>query len=91
MTGKIALLAAGGTGGHLFPAEALAHELMARGWAVHLATDSRAEKFAANFPAVKTHVIPSATIRARIPIAVAQTDADALAGLSHVAAADRFD
>ena len=36
------LLAAGGTGGHLFPAEALAHELAARGWSVHLATDDRA-------------------------------------------------
>jgi UDP-N-acetylglucosamine--N-acetylmuramyl-(pentapeptide) pyrophosphoryl-undecaprenol N-acetylglucosamine transferase len=68
---KIALLSAGGTGGHLFPAEALAHELKARGWAIHLATDARAEKFAANFPAVKTHVIPSATISGKNPFAVA--------------------
>ena len=30
------LLSAGGTGGHLFPAEALAHELTARRWSVHL-------------------------------------------------------
>ena len=44
------LLAAGGTGGHLFPAEALAHELIARGWTVHLATDDRAERFAGQFP-----------------------------------------
>ena len=44
------LLAAGGTGGHLFPAEALAHELIARGWTVHLATDDRAERFAGEFP-----------------------------------------
>ena len=34
------LLAAGGTRGHLFPAEALAHELIERGWRVDLATDA---------------------------------------------------
>ncbi len=73
MAGRIALLAAGGTGGHLFPAEALAHELKARGWDVHLATDSRAKKFAAEFPSVKTHVIPSATIAGKNPIAVAKS------------------
>ena len=49
------LLAAGGTGGHLFPAEALAHELIARGWSVHLATDDRAERFAGKFPADEIH------------------------------------
>jgi UDP-N-acetylglucosamine--N-acetylmuramyl-(pentapeptide) pyrophosphoryl-undecaprenol N-acetylglucosamine transferase len=68
---KIALLSAGGTGGHLFPAEALAHELKARGWTIHLATDARAEKFAANFPSIKTHVIPSATISGKNPFAIA--------------------
>jgi UDP-N-acetylglucosamine--N-acetylmuramyl-(pentapeptide) pyrophosphoryl-undecaprenol N-acetylglucosamine transferase len=70
LTAKLALLSAGGTGGHLFPAEALAHELIARGWTVHLATDSRAEKFAENFPAAKKHVIPSATISGKNPASV---------------------
>ncbi|NBU15205.1 MAG: UDP-N-acetylglucosamine--N-acetylmuramyl-(pentapeptide) pyrophosphoryl-undecaprenol N-acetylglucosamine transferase, partial [Alphaproteobacteria bacterium] len=37
----VILLAAGGTGGHLFPAEALAGELTARGVIIHLATDHR--------------------------------------------------
>ena len=36
-----AVLAAGGTGGHMFPAEALARALMARGVAVALVTDRR--------------------------------------------------
>jgi UDP-N-acetylglucosamine--N-acetylmuramyl-(pentapeptide) pyrophosphoryl-undecaprenol N-acetylglucosamine transferase len=65
------LLAAGGTGGHLFPAEALAHELIARGWTVHLATDGRAERFAGGFPASAVHAIASATIGSRNPLALA--------------------
>jgi UDP-N-acetylglucosamine--N-acetylmuramyl-(pentapeptide) pyrophosphoryl-undecaprenol N-acetylglucosamine transferase len=40
------VLAAGGTGGHLFPAEALAVELLGRGEEVHLVGDARAEAFA---------------------------------------------
>ncbi len=71
MGGRTVLLSAGGTGGHLFPAEALAHELAARGWMVHLATDERAGRFAGNFPAVAVHPIPSATIGARNPLALA--------------------
>ncbi|MEO4000147.1 undecaprenyldiphospho-muramoylpentapeptide beta-N-acetylglucosaminyltransferase [Mesorhizobium sp. CAU 1732] len=66
------LLAAGGTGGHLFPAEALAHELIARGWAVHLATDSRAGRFAGTFPAAEIHAIASATIGSKNPVALAR-------------------
>ena len=66
------LLAAGGTGGHLFPAEALAHELAGRGWQVHLATDSRASRFAGAFPAAAIHEIPSATIGSKNPLALAR-------------------
>ncbi len=64
------LLCAGGTGGHLFPAEALAHELRARGLSVHLATDERAGRYAGSFPADATHVIPSATFGSKNPIAM---------------------
>lgn len=66
------MLAAGGTGGHLFPAEALAHELAARGWQVHLATDDRAERFAGKFPAAAIHPIPSATIGSKNPVSLAR-------------------
>lgn len=65
------MLAAGGTGGHLFPAEALAHELHARGWRVVLATDSRAERYAGTFPADELHVVRSATIGSKNPFRVA--------------------
>ncbi len=73
MAGKTALLCAGGTGGHVFPAEALAHELKARGWSVHLATDDRAERFAGKFPADAIHVVPSATLGSKNPIALIKT------------------
>jgi UDP-N-acetylglucosamine--N-acetylmuramyl-(pentapeptide) pyrophosphoryl-undecaprenol N-acetylglucosamine transferase len=70
MTKGIIMLAAGGTGGHLFPAEALAHELKASGYSVHLVTDSRAERYAGKFPADEIHVVPSATIGSKNPVKV---------------------
>ncbi len=72
MAGKTVLLAAGGTGGHLFPAEALAQELRARGHDVHLATDKRAERFAGAFGADHVHTVDAATIGSRNPVAVAK-------------------
>jgi len=64
------LISAGGTGGHLFPAEALAYELKARGWSVPLATDERAARYAERFPEDKLHVIHSATPSGKNPFKV---------------------
>jgi len=71
----LVVLAAGGTGGHLFPAEALADALKRRGVIVDLATDERATRYGHDFPARETHVIPSATIRGRDPVSLAKTAA----------------
>lgn len=57
------VLAAGGTGGHLFPAEALSAALSARGYAIELFTDERAQKYGAAFPARAIHIVPSASPR----------------------------
>jgi UDP-N-acetylglucosamine--N-acetylmuramyl-(pentapeptide) pyrophosphoryl-undecaprenol N-acetylglucosamine transferase len=58
---NLILVAAGGTGGHLFPAAALSHALATKGARVRLATDDRAQKYAADFPAEAVHEIVSAT------------------------------
>ncbi|WP_395022203.1 undecaprenyldiphospho-muramoylpentapeptide beta-N-acetylglucosaminyltransferase [Dongia sp.] len=61
MTARI-LLAAGGTGGHLFPAEALAGALLGRGFAVDLVTDERGTGFAGKLASVPVHRIASGGI-----------------------------
>ncbi|MBZ5758517.1 MULTISPECIES: undecaprenyldiphospho-muramoylpentapeptide beta-N-acetylglucosaminyltransferase [Rhizobium] len=73
MSKGIILLAAGGTGGHVFPAEALAYKLRDRGYSVHLVTDSRAERYAGSFPADEIHVVPSATIGSKNPVNLARS------------------
>ena len=72
-TSPLILLAAGGTGGHLFPAEALGVELIRRGFRVRLATDSRALRYSGLFSRDTIDVVPSATVRSRTPWSLAQT------------------
>ncbi|WP_296178468.1 undecaprenyldiphospho-muramoylpentapeptide beta-N-acetylglucosaminyltransferase [uncultured Brevundimonas sp.] len=63
---KVCVVAAGGTGGHMFPAEALARELASRGWRVVLATDARGEQYAHAFPAEERLALDAATGRGPI-------------------------
>jgi UDP-N-acetylglucosamine--N-acetylmuramyl-(pentapeptide) pyrophosphoryl-undecaprenol N-acetylglucosamine transferase len=74
------LLAAGGTGGHLFPAEALGVELIRRGLRVRLATDARALRYSGLFTGDTIDVVPSATVRGRDPWSLAKTGATLAAG-----------
>lgn len=73
------VLAAGGTGGHMFPAQALAEAMLARGWRVALMTDARGASHAGGFPpAVRVQVAGSASFarggalaRALVPLRIA--------------------
>ena len=57
--------AAGGTGGHMVPAHALAAELKARGHGVMLVTDERGAKIPALFEGVPTHILPAGRLGRR--------------------------
>src|SRR5262249_2914585 len=70
-TAPLILLAAGGTGGHLFPAEALGVELIKRGYRVRLVTDDRALRYSGLFTSDMIDVVASETARGRNPLQLA--------------------
>jgi len=74
-------LAAGGTGGHLFPAEALAQELKRRGWRILLVTDARGARYAEKFPADERFEISAKSPSIGGPIAKAFAAASLAGGL----------
>lgn len=62
MSGPLLVIAAGGTGGHMFPAQALAEAMLAKGWRVKLTTDARGARYTDGFPdAVEIEELSSAT------------------------------
>ena len=62
MTQPLLIIAAGGTGGHMFPAQALAEVMLRRGWRVRLSTDARGARYTSGFPeAVEIQQLSSAT------------------------------
>ncbi len=79
---SVFVLMAGGTGGHLFPAMALAQELRRRGHEIHLMTDHRVAAYGDQFPARETHIVPSATPSVRNPFKLAAAAFTILGGVA---------
>ncbi len=67
------VLAAGGTGGHLFPASALGATLRKRGYEIVLITDERGARYDDRFPADAIHIVSSDTVRGRSPVKLVKT------------------
>ncbi|MEM9551203.1 MAG: UDP-N-acetylglucosamine--N-acetylmuramyl-(pentapeptide) pyrophosphoryl-undecaprenol N-acetylglucosamine transferase [Pseudomonadota bacterium] len=62
MTRPLLLIAAGGTGGHMFPAQALAEAMLRKDWRVKLSTDPRGARYTGGFPhSTEIEVMNSAT------------------------------
>ncbi|MBX9616804.1 MAG: undecaprenyldiphospho-muramoylpentapeptide beta-N-acetylglucosaminyltransferase [Caulobacteraceae bacterium] len=82
---RLCVVAAGGTGGHMFPAEALAREMTARGWRVVLATDHRGEQYAQAFPAEERLALDAATGSG--PVALARAGISIVRGVAQARSA----
>ena len=77
------VIAAGGTGGHMFPAQALAEEMLKRGWRVTLSTDARGARYTSGFPdSVSVRQVASATFARGGVFAKALVPFRILAGLA---------
>lgn len=61
---NLVIVAAGGTGGHVMPAAALARDLVSRGYDVEWISDERGEKFKNLFPGIPHHIVKSGTLGA---------------------------
>lgn len=65
MSAPLIVLTAGGTGGHVFPAEALAQALIARGYRLALITDTRGSRFGGTLGTIEAHGVTAAQMLGR--------------------------
>ena len=76
------VLSAGGTGGHLFPAQALAGELMARGHVIVVITDARFKQYETAFPGARIETVPSAAFSDRSILGLISAPFEIAAGIA---------
>jgi UDP-N-acetylglucosamine--N-acetylmuramyl-(pentapeptide) pyrophosphoryl-undecaprenol N-acetylglucosamine transferase len=75
------VLAAGGTGGHLFPAQALAAELTKRGRKIVVMTDARGTNYPTYFPGASVEIVPAAAFSDRSRLRLLTAPFEILAGV----------
>jgi UDP-N-acetylglucosamine--N-acetylmuramyl-(pentapeptide) pyrophosphoryl-undecaprenol N-acetylglucosamine transferase len=76
------VLSAGGTGGHLFPAQALAGELVRRGKSIVVITDRRGTNYAKAFPGATIETVPSAAFSDRSLLGLMAAPFEIAAGIA---------
>ena len=75
------VLATGGTGGHLFPAQALAAELTKRGRKIVVMTDARGTQYPTYFPGAAIEIVPSAAFSDRSVLGLIKAPFEIIAGI----------
>ena len=89
---RFLMIAAGGTGGHMFPAQALAETMLNRGWRVRLSTDARGARYTGGFPhSTEIREVQSATFARGGALAKAMVAPKIAAGVLGAALAMRRD
>lgn len=79
---SVIVLSAGGTGGHLFPAQAMAGELQKRGHSIVVITDARFKNYATAFPDARIETVPSAAFSDRSIMRLATAPFEIAAGIA---------
>src|SRR5271168_234820 len=75
------VLAAGGTGGHIFPAQAVAAELMKRGRKIIVMTDARGTQYPTYFPGASIEIVPAAAFSDRSILGLLTAPFEIMAGI----------